>query len=102
MTMEPTRSTGLRHPSGDPDAHGAGDPGPEIRAIAVRVLREVLLVVVLRVEELGRWRDLRRDVAVAGRAEPLLVDVPRRLRGGQLLLVGHVDRGAVLGPHVVA
>ena len=38
-------------------------------AVAVRVLREVLLVVVLGVVELGRRQDLRRDRAVARRRQ---------------------------------
>src|SRR4051794_10311146 len=50
---------GLRH--ADRAAHtGAAEP-----AVAVRILREVLLVVALRVVELAEGSDLRRDLAVA-------------------------------------
>ena len=55
------------------DADRAGHAGAAQPAVAARVLRQVLLVVVLGVEELGRVHDLGRDVAVAGLAQLRLV-----------------------------
>src|SRR5439155_3896451 len=45
------------------------------RAVAVRVLREVLLVVVLGVVERAGRRDLGRDLAVAGGGQARLIGV---------------------------
>ena len=61
------------------DADRAADAGAAEAAVAVRVLREVLLVVVLGVVELRRRHDLGRDRAVAGRGQLLLKRVARAL-----------------------
>src|SRR5215212_7169406 len=57
-------------PGRQPDR--AADAGLAQAAIAVRVLREVLLVVVLGVEEVAGRADLSCDLAVARIAELLL------------------------------
>ena len=59
-------------------------------------------MVVLGVEELGGVDDLGGDLAVAGVAQALLVELARGLRGLALGVRGRVDGGAVLGAHVVA
>src|SRR5262245_51440487 len=66
-------------------ADRARHAGPADAAVAVRILVEVLLVIVLRVIELGRVDDLRRDRAVARLAELLLVRGSGGLRSGALL-----------------
>src|SRR5262245_10547325 len=43
----------------------AADPCPAEPAITIRILRQVLLVVILRVVELGRGQDFGRDRAEA-------------------------------------
>src|SRR5438132_12251408 len=80
----------------------AGDAGTAEPAVAVRVLREVLLVVRLGVVERPGRRDLGRDLAVAGALQLCLEHVARRLGGRALRVVGRVDRGAVLRAGVVA
>src|SRR6185436_11873006 len=77
------------------------DAGAAESAVAVRVLREVLLVVVLREVELRRGQDLGGDGAVARLRERALVLVARALRGGALLLAEIVDAGSILRPDVV-
>src|SRR5215210_3393434 len=84
----------LCHPSGaalsllsasaEPDR--AGDAGAAEPAVAVRVLREVLLVVRLRVVERPGGRDLRRDLAEPGGVERRLVALARGLHGGALVV----------------
>src|SRR5436190_17157225 len=86
----------------DDDADLAADAGAAEPAVAVRVLRQVLLVVVLGVEELRRRHDLGGDRAVAGRGKLLLEGVARPLGRALLLRVLDVDARAVLRPDVVA
>src|SRR4051794_22187064 len=94
---------GFGGPSSDAgQAHRAGDAGGVHRAVAVRDLVQVLLVVVLGVVELAERDDLGADLAVAGRAQPLLEQVAAGLRGRLLLRALGVDRRAVLGADVVA
>src|SRR5262249_29069569 len=71
-------------------------------AIAVRVLRQVLLVVGLRVVELVGGLDLGGDVAVAGGPELLLIALERRLGSLALSLVRPQNQRAVLRADVVA
>src|SRR5918999_3239121 len=78
------------------EPYRAADPGTTEAAVAVRVLREVLLVVRLGVVERAPLRDLRRDLAVAGIAQLALEDLARPLGGSALRLVLPVDRRAVL------
>src|SRR5206468_8934212 len=61
------------------DANRAAHAGAAEAAIPVRILREVLLMVVLGVVELGRRLDLRRDRAVSRRGQLLLERVARSL-----------------------
>ena len=53
------------------------DAGPTNSAVALGILREILLVVVLGVVELRRGDDFGRDRAVAGRIQLLLIGVAR-------------------------
>src|SRR3984885_412695 len=73
-----------------------------IRAIAARILPQVLLVIVLGVVERRRLADFGGDLAVARLIQRLLIGNPRLLRSLQLAIVGGVDCGAVLSPDVVA
>src|SRR5262249_46202196 len=82
--------------------HGAGDAGPAESAIAVRVLRQILLVVGLRVVERPRLGDLRRDLAVTGARELRLEELTRCLGRRPLRVPRRVDRRAVLRADVVA
>src|SRR3954447_20367260 len=84
----------------DPDR--AGDAGAAEPAVAVRVLREVLLVVVLGVVEVLERRDLGRDLVVAAAGELALEHAPRRLGRLALSVRRRVDRRPVLGADVVA
>src|SRR5689334_478108 len=83
------------------DTDRAAHAGAAEAAVTARVLRQVLLVVVLGEVELRRRPDLRGDLAVARRGEPLLEHVPRLLRGGALRVRVRVDAGAVLRADVV-
>src|SRR5262249_14811551 len=84
------------------DAGGAGPARPAQPVVSAGILRQVLLVIVLRVVEGGGRADLGRDRAVAGPGEGLLVGVPRRLGSLLMAVAVGVDRRAVLGPDVVA
>src|SRR5207248_9528568 len=83
-------------------ADWAAHAGAAQPAVAAGHLVEVLLVVVLGVVEGRRVADLGGDLAVALGPQPLLIAVPRGLGRGALGVGVGVDRGAVLGPHVVA
>ena len=61
----------------DRDADRAGHARAAQTAVAVRVLRQVLLVVRLGVVELGRRQNLGRDRAVPGSGQCLLERVAR-------------------------
>src|SRR3954454_1351545 len=81
---------------------GAADAGSADPAVATRVLRQVLLVVVLGVVERLVGLDLGRDLAIAG-LHQLVAIRPQRLLGRfGLARVGQVDRRAVLRTDVVA
>src|SRR5512139_153235 len=83
-------------------AGGEGDSGRRVAAVAVGVLRQVLLVVVLgEVERAGR-HDLGGDVAVAALPQPRREGRPRLLGGLSLGVRRDVDRRAVLRADVVA
>src|ERR1700722_7464937 len=92
------RETSLRGGHAD----RARDTGAAHPAIAVGVLREVLLMVILRVVELRRDGDLGRDGTVPCSGEPLLVLDARRLRGLLLERPIRVDGRAVLRSDVAA
>src|SRR3954469_5054715 len=74
-----------------PDADRAGHAGPAEPAVAAGVLRQVLLVVVLGVEERRGVIDLGRDLAEAALGELGPEAHLRRLRGGPLLRRRRVD-----------
>src|SRR5215831_13121560 len=82
--------------------HRTGHPGAAETTIAVRVFRQVLLVIAFG--KIERWclADLGSDLAEPGGIEPALEDFPRRFGGGSLLRREGVDRGPVLRPNVVA
>src|SRR5450432_1382460 len=84
------------------DAHGAAHARAAQAAVAVGILREVLLVVVLGEVELGRGCELGRDGAVTIGGEGGGVGVARGEGRGALLVVVRVDRRSVLRAHVVA
>src|SRR3972149_53384 len=84
------------------DSLRAADAGAAEAAVPAGILREVLLVIVLRVVELGGLADLARFRAVARPAERRLIRVARGEGRAQLLLAVAVDRRPVLGAHVVA
>ena len=71
-------------------------------AVAVRVLREVLLVVVLGVEELWRRKNFSRDRPVACARQFFLEGIARGVRGFLLRRIESVDAGAILRAGVVA
>src|SRR5687768_9387577 len=80
----------------------AGHARAAVTAVAPRILREVLLVIVLGVVELRRVEDLGRDLLEARLRELFLVRVARGFRELALLGRVHVDARAVLGADVVA
>src|SRR5262245_22516881 len=71
-------------------------------AIAARIFREILLVIVLGVVERGRRRDLGGDLRDAARREQRLVPIAALLGLVELLVVEAVDRRAVLRADVGA
>ena len=73
-----------------------------VRAIPVRILVQVLLVVLLGEVERPRERDLGGDLAEAGCCQMLLVHLAGRLGARGLVRVRDIDRGAVLRAPVVA
>src|SRR5215207_8198513 len=80
----------------------AAHAGPAQTAVSVGDLVEVLLVVALGVVERAGGRDLRGDRVEASTLKRLLVGVAGLLGGPALLVVGVVDRRAVLRAYVVA
>src|SRR5215207_5025797 len=97
-----TGYSAMTTPLRDVHADGAGDAGAADPAVAVGVLRKVLLVVVLGKVELGRRQNLGRDRTVTGLGERLLVLAARPFRRLPLRLVVVVNAGAVLRADVVA
>src|SRR5271167_4089502 len=82
--------------------HRAGDASAAEAAIAIGVLRQVLLVIPLGKVEGRSIADLGGDLAQSRRTEPTLIGLPRRLGGGLLLRRECIDCRPVLGPDVVA
>src|SRR5215471_12308019 len=96
VMARPDRATGPHHP------YGAGNTGSVVRAVAVRHLVEVLLVVVLGEVELPGRHDLCGDLAVPRLSEAFLVRRGGLLRLRLLLRAVIEDRGPVLRAEVVA
>src|SRR5204863_9196590 len=71
-------------------------------AVAARVLRKVLLVIVLGVIERRGRRDLSRDIAVICFVQPLLELRTRLLGGVRLRRVVCIDGRAILRADVVS
>src|SRR5919199_260414 len=86
------------HPETDRAAHA----GPAQATVTIGNLVEVLLVVALGVVERAGGRDLRGDRAVTGMPPRLLIRVAGLFGGPTLLVIGVVDRRAVLRAYVVA
>ena len=84
------------------EADGAADAGSADAAVTGRVLREILLVVVLRIVKRRRCDDLGGDTTVTRAAQSLFVSSHRGNRGLALRVVEVVDAGPVLGADVVA
>src|SRR6187402_3614340 len=76
------------------DANRAGHARAAKTAIAIGVLRQVLLVIILGEIELRRRDDLGRDPAVAGLAERALELIARALRVLTLPVVEIIDARA--------
>src|SRR5262245_17087688 len=87
---------------GGGESDRAGHVCPTQTAVPVGHLVQVLLVVVLGVVEGTGRRDLGGDVAVPRGAQLLLEHLPGGFGRGLLLVAEGIDRGAVLGPDVVA
>src|ERR1700694_2604065 len=84
------------------NSHRAADPGSAQAAVAARILREVLLMVVLGVVELRRRNNLGRDGSVAGLLEFALKRIARGLGRCPLRVGVVVDPRSVLRADVVA
>src|SRR4029077_1481979 len=78
------------------DAHRAADARAAKPAVAIGILRQVLLVVVLGEVELRGRQDLRSDRAMTRLPERELVLVARALGRNLLLRVEVVDAGTIL------
>src|SRR5690606_24011635 len=81
---------------------GAGHAGPLEAAIAVRVLRQILLMFFFREVEFRRVRDLGRDPAETGGCELILIGIARGKRGAMLIFAECVDCRTVGRADVVA
>src|SRR3954454_4791139 len=88
-------------PSSHLHARRTGDTGASKSAVPGGILREVLLVIVLRVVELGSRHNFGRDPAVTGPCQLLLVRVPGPLCRFALLLVRVINSRAVLRADIV-
>src|SRR6185312_12389353 len=97
QAMQITRASGF-----DADADGAAHAGAADAAVAARILRQVLLVVVLGVVELGRVDDLGGDRAVAGALQLGRIGLARRLGRLALRVAVDVERAAILRAGVAA
>src|SRR5581483_3847399 len=86
----------------DAGADLAGNAGAAEPAIAARIFREILLVVVIGEIELRCREDFRRDCAVAFRFQCGLILLLRFFGGLPLRVVEGVDAGAVLRADVVS
>src|SRR4029077_8396962 len=83
-------------------ANRTADAGSAKAAVPVGILGEVLLVVVLGVEKLGRRKDFSRDRAEPRHAQALLKRVARSLGGSLLGVSVRVNARPVLRADVVA
>src|ERR1700689_549040 len=86
----------------NPGADLTGNPGAAETAIAVRVLRQVLLVIVLGEIERRRVLYVCGDGGQALRGQRLGVACARGFGGGALLRREHIDAGPVLRTDIVA
>src|SRR5438132_11057777 len=98
--MTRARSARVIVASSSLQADRAAHAGRVVGAVAVGVLRQVLLVVILGVEELRRFADLRGDLVVACGTQAVLVRIAARARRLLLKLAVGVDRASVLRPDV--
>src|ERR1700691_5028703 len=73
-----------------------------IRAIPARILRQILLVIVLRVEEWRRFANLGGDGTAMGRGQRFLEDAPGVFCREALLLIEREYGRAVLAADIVA
>src|SRR5262245_65602587 len=92
------QASGRRDSGADRTAHA----GAAEAAIAARVLRQILLMVVLGEIERRRVEDLGGDRVEASRLELLLVHRLGRFGGLALRRRGCIDAGAILRADVVA
>src|SRR4051794_4729636 len=99
VTRRPSQPRCSPRLGGEPDR--AGNAGTAEAAVAVRVRREVLLVVRLGGVERPRRCELGRDLPVARASQLRLVGRAGALDLGALLLARPVDRRAVLRADVV-
>src|SRR6266540_5519849 len=84
------------------NAHWTAHAGAANAAVAAGVLVEILLVIVLGVVERRRIEYLGGDASMAGGGEPILIRLARGFSDALLLRRVGVDRGSILGAHVVA
>src|SRR6266403_6145038 len=77
-------------------------PGAAESAIAGRILGEILLMIVLREIEFGRWRDLRGDGSQTLCRQRLLIGRAGCIGCFALRVAESVDRGTILGADVIA
>src|SRR5215212_6153292 len=80
----------------------AGDPRAAEPAIAERVFGEKLLMIVLRIVEFPRGRDLGGDLAKPALFERGLISLARSFRGASLVFAGPIDAGTIAGADVIA
>src|SRR5580704_19520129 len=86
----------------DHRGYRTGDAGATEAAIAIGVLRQILLVVPFGKIEGRSITDLGGDLAQSCRCELGLIGLPRRLGGGLLLRRECIDCRPILRPDVVA
>ena len=86
----------------DADTDRAAHAGAAETAVAVGILRQVLLVIILGVIELRRGHDLGGDGAKPGGRQLLLERIARGFGRTLLRVVRIVDAGTILRADVVA
>ena len=84
------------------DPGGTTDAGAADTAVAIRIFRKILLVLVFRVIKRIKWQNLGRDISVSCLRQLCLVGNQRLPRCRMLCVVVRENRGSILGAHIIS